>query len=155
MHHLQAMGNEGMAEICGPQHWEAILLERGTWNPPPFRSSLGSHRCYPDSRISAFLGRKTILFGRAFRRPLQRRTKSYTLSIAPSHAESINYLIESGLTTLSNWIQPILVKATRRRNGSVVINSIAAIYCPIVVAEIMHSTITTIVNEPVLAQFFV
>ena len=66
-----------------------------------------------------------------------------------------SYLVESGLASFADRVQSELVQASRRRNGGIIVHAISAIYGPIITAEIVHGTVTTIVHQTIFAGFLV
>ena len=59
-----------------------------------------------------------------------------------------SYLEESGLASLAHWVDPVLVEASRRGDGGVVIGPLAAVHGPVVVAVVVDVAVA-VVHEPV------
>jgi len=63
-------------------------------------------------------------------------------------------LEESGLASLSNWVDAVLVEASRGGDGGVVVDPLPAVDGPVVVAVVVHSPVT-VKHKPVLTNLLV
>ena len=71
--------------------------------------------------------------------------------IAESLSRLKTNLEECGLTSLSNWIDSILVETARGRDGGVIVHPLAAVHGPVVVAVIVDICVS-VKHQPVLTN---
>ena len=63
----------------------------------------------------------------------------------------MEYLEECGLASLSHGVDSVCVEASRRRDGSVVIDPVPAVHRPVVVAVVVDVSVP-VVHQAVLAH---
>ena len=65
------------------------------------------------------------------------------------------HLIKSGLAAFTHWIKAILVKTSWGGDWGIVVQPFSAVHGPVVIAEIVHGTVASTINEAVLANLFI